>query len=91
MLKSHDTMRNIQFEVAAARRIDNDHDRDTLVVLVRDQARALIGVIRIQLNQVSPLADLSLDWITQLVCIGIVTKATTTIISSVISCKSHLK
>jgi hypothetical protein len=56
-------MGNIELKIAAGGWVDNNHDRNALQILVRYQARALIGIIRVQLDKVSPLANLSLHYI----------------------------
>jgi len=54
---------HVQLEVTAARRIDNDHDWNSLQVFVADKARALIRIISVQLNEIGSLSDLSLNLI----------------------------
>jgi hypothetical protein len=34
MFQRHDTMRNVQFEIATARRINKDHDWNTLRMII---------------------------------------------------------
>jgi hypothetical protein len=84
-------MRDIELKIAAGGRVDDDHDRDALQILVRYQTRTLIGVICIQLDQVSPLSDLSLHGVSQrvLTCVG--GSETSVATGAVISCKSHFK
>jgi len=54
---------HVQLVVTAARRIDNDHDWNSLQVFVADKARALIRIISVQLNEIGSLSDLSLNLI----------------------------
>ena len=63
MLQSHNTVGHVQLVVTAARRIDNDHDWNSLQVFVADKARALIRIISVQLNEIGSLSDLSLNLI----------------------------
>lgn len=56
-------MGHIELVVAARGRVHDDHDGHTLVVLVRDKARTLVGVSRVELDQVSALANLALDFV----------------------------
>jgi len=56
-------MGHIELVVAARGRVHDYHDGDTTVVLVRDKARTLVGVSCVELDQVSALANLSLDFV----------------------------
>lgn len=67
MLDGDDTMRNIQLEVAARGRVHDDHDGDAIGVGVTNQARALIWVSGVKLNQVGALAQLALDLVLKLI------------------------
>ena len=66
MLEADDTVRHVELVVAAAGRVDDHHDRNALKVLVTDQARALVGVVRVQLDQVRAISQLALDLVVQL-------------------------
>lgn len=44
LLERDDAMGNVELEVAARRRIDNNHDRHALGVSLRDQPRTFIGI-----------------------------------------------
>jgi hypothetical protein len=67
MLQSDNTMRNVQCVVTARWRIYNDHNGDTLVVLVRDQAGTLVRVVRVELDQMCAAAKFSLYLINKLI------------------------
>jgi len=60
-------MRNVQFVVTARWRVHNDHNGDTLVVLVRDQAGTLVRVVRVELDQMCAAAKFSLYLINKLI------------------------
>jgi hypothetical protein len=84
-------MRHIELKIAAGGRVNDDHDGDALQILVRDQTRTLIGVVSVQLDQISSLSDLSLHWVSQRVLICVLCSETSVATGAVISCKSHLK
>lgn len=56
-----DTMGHIKFEITAWGRVNDYHDGDTLGMEITDQTGALIWVLGIELDQMSSLADFTLD------------------------------
>jgi hypothetical protein len=91
VLKGYYAVRDIELKIAAGGWVDDDHDGDALKILVGYQTRTLIGVVCIQLDQVSPLSDLSLHWVSQRVLICVWCSETSVATCAVISCKSHFK
>jgi hypothetical protein len=67
MLKTNDTMRNVQLVVTTTGRIHNNHDRNSLGVVITYKARALIWVIGVELNQVCTLSQFALHLIMELI------------------------
>lgn len=67
VLQTDDTVRHVQLVVAAAGWVHDYHNRDSLEVLVADQAGALVWVVRVKLDQVRPVPQLALHAIVQLV------------------------
>jgi len=67
MLKTDDTMRNVQLVVTTTGRVHNNHDRNSLGVVITYQARALVWVIGVQLDKVCTLSQSALHWIIKLI------------------------
>lgn len=56
VLDGDDAVGHVQLVIAAAGWVNDDHNRHSVVVLVTDQARALIWINGVQLDQVGSLA-----------------------------------
>ena len=67
VLDCDDTVGHVQLQVAARGRVYDDHDGDAVLVLVTDEAGALVGVRGVQLDQVSAVAQLPLHLVLKLV------------------------
>ena len=67
MLKTDDTMRNVQLVVTTTGRVHYYHDRNSIDVVITYQARALIWVIGVELDKVCTLSQSASHWIIKLI------------------------
>ena len=67
MFQRHNAMGNIELVVTARGWIHDHHYGYSLEVLIANQTRSLVGVIRVELDQIGSLAQFSLHLVMKLV------------------------
>ena len=67
MFQRHNAMGNIELIVTARGWIDYNHDRYSLQILIADQSRSFVRVIRVKLDQIGSFAKFSLHLVLKLV------------------------
>ena len=60
LLKDMHACGDVHLAVAAARVVDDDHQRDSLIVVLRDESGALLGIVSVNLNEMRLGSECSL-------------------------------